>query len=724
MPVVIIFSAALFVSALLLFLVQPMFAKMVLPMLGGSPSVWTTCMLFFQTGLLAGYGYAHLLTTRLSIRWQAAVHAAVVLAPLTLLPFALPSMPSEGHVAASQPALWLLLLLTTTVGLPFFALSATAPLLQRWFSSVRHAFAGDPYFLYAASNAGSLIALLAYPSLVEPLLSLRTQRVTWAFGYGVGGGLLLICAVAAWRATEQKGRADDPPGPSVPISAAQRMRWLFLSFVPSGLMLAVTTFMTSDVAVVPMFWIVPLALYLLTFIVAFGGPAEWLWPLVRRVFPLALLPLVLFVLVEGGGLLALMLSLHLLVFTSVALLCHGELARSRPSVAHLTEFYLWISLGGMLGGLLNSIVAPLVFTSTAEYPLLLVAACVAMARSEDFVRVLRQPRLLVRPVAAAAIAWAALIVGDALTLEPREIFPVLGIAAVLCFSVSRDPARFAFGVALLMTVSTLHTARVWGHVLEADRTFFGIYRVSEDRQRGHVTLFHGTTVHGRQALGAGAPEPLTYYHRESPIGRVFATHAERPLSVGVVGLGVGSLAAYAVAGDDWTFYEIDPVVERIARDGKYFRFLERCGSGCSVTIGDARLSLERSPATHDIIVLDAFSSDAIPLHLLTLEGVRVYLSRLRPGGFLAFHISNRHVNLRPALARIARDHHLAAVAQIDARPEQDPQGYESSEWMLMAPDPAAFARLPQDLTWTPVVADARPSWTDDFSNIWTVLRWR
>ena len=363
-------------------------------------------------------------------------------------------------------------------------------------------------------------------------------------------------------------------------------------------MLAVTTFMSTDVAVVPMFWVVPLALYLLTFIIAFGGPAEWLWPLVRRVFPLVLLPLVLFVLAEGGGLLVL-LSLHLLTFMVVALLCHGELARSRPSVAHLTEFYFWISLGGMLGGVLNSLVAPLLFTSTAEYPLLLVAACVAMARYKEFVRLLRRPQLLIRPTAAAVIALAALIVGDALQLEPRAIFPLLGIAAILCFSVSRDAARFAFGVALLMTVGGVHTGRVWGHVLEADRTFFGIYRVSEDQGRGLVTLFHGTTVHGRQALGTIAPEPLTYYHRQSPIGRLFSTQPERsPRSVGVVGLGVGSLAAYAAAGDQWTFYEIDPVVERIARDVRYFRFLEQCGRTCRVTIGDARLSLERSPATH------------------------------------------------------------------------------------------------------------------------------
>jgi hypothetical protein len=724
MSVVFIFSAALFVSALLLFLVQPMFAKMVLPLLGGSPSVWTTCVLFFQAGLLAGYGYAHLITTRLSMRWQAVVHAAVVVVPLTILPFALPASTSERQVASSQPAFWLLSVLATTVGLPFFALSATAPLLQRWFSAVRHAFAGDPYFLYAASNAGSLTALLVYPTLVEPLLTLRAQRTTWAFGYLLGGGLVLSCAVVAWRATRLSTATEEEPTPSEPISAAHRLQWLFLSLVPSGLMLAVTTFMSTDVAVVPMFWVVPLGLYLLTFIIAFGGSAEWLWPVVRRMFPLVLLPLVLFMLVGGGGLLV-MLPLHLLTFAVIALLLHGELARSRPAIAHLTEFYFWISLGGVLGGVLNSIVAPLLFTSAAEYPLLLVAACVAMARYEDFVRMLRRPRLLVRPAAAAAIALAVLIVGDALQLDSRQIFALLGIAVVVCFSVSRDPARFASAVALLMAVGGVHTARVWGQVLEADRTFFGIYRVSEDQQRGLVTLFHGTTVHGRQALGSSAPEPLTYYHRQSPIGRVFSTQGERlPLSVGVVGLGVGSLAAYAAGGDQWTFYEIDPAVERIARDHKYFRFLEKCGGACQVTIGDARLSLERSPATHDIIILDAFSSDAIPLHLLTLEAVRVYLSRLRAHGFLAFHISNRHVNLRPALARIARDHSLTALAQTDVRAADNPQGYASSVWMLMAPDPSAFARLPQDQQWTPVVADTRPSWTDDFSNIWTVLRWR
>ena len=260
MSVVLIFSAALFVSALQLFLVQPMFAKMVLPLLGGSPSVWTTCVLFFQAGLLAGYVYPHFVTTGLSIRWQAAIHAAVVVVPTALLPFALPAATSEGHGASSQPAFWLLSVLATTVGLPFFALSATAPLLQRWFSAVGHAFAGDPYFLYAASNAGSLTALLAYPTLVEPLLSLRTQRTTWAVGYLLGGSLVLLCAVTAWRATQQRAATDTTPTPSSPISAARRLRWLFLSFVPSGLMLAVTTFMSSDVAVVPMFWVVPLAL--------------------------------------------------------------------------------------------------------------------------------------------------------------------------------------------------------------------------------------------------------------------------------------------------------------------------------------------------------------------------------------------------------------------------------------------------------------------------------
>jgi hypothetical protein len=724
MSVAIIFSASLFVSAFLLFLVQPMFAKMVLPLLGGSPSVWTTCVLFFQTGLLVGYAYAHLITKRLAIRWQATVHAAVVVVPMAILPFALPSTPSEGHLVSSQPSFWLLSVLASTVGLPFFALSATAPLLQRWFSAVRHALAADPYFLYAASNAGSLIALLVYPTLVEPLLSLRTQRIAWAFGYLLVGSLVLLCAVAAWRAAQPSAATEKAPTPTAQISTADRLRWIFLSFVPSGLMLAVTTFMSTDVAVVPMFWVVPLALYLLTFIIAFGGTTGWLWPVGRRVFPLVLLPLVLMMLIDGGGP-PILISLHLLTFAIVALLCHGDLARSRPSVTHLTEFYFWISVGGMLGGVLNSVVAPLLFTSTAEYPLLLVAACVAMARHEDFVRVIRRPRLLIRPAATAVIALAALILGDALQLEPSQVLPLLGIAAVLCFSVSRDPARFAFGIALMTVVGGFHTGRAWGHVLETNRTFFGIYRVSEDQQRGLVTLLHGTTVHGRQALGSIVPEPLTYYHRQSPIGRVFSARAERPpLSVGVVGLGVGSLAAYAAPGAQWTFYEIDPVVERIAREREYFRFLERCGRACRVTIGDARLSLERSPASHDIIILDAFSSDAIPLHLLTLEAVRVYLSRLRAGGFLAFHISNRHVNLRPALARIARDHRLTALAQTDLPAKDAPPGSAPSEWVLMAPDPSAFSWLPQDQKWMPVVADERPSWTDDFSNIWTVLRWR
>ena len=717
---VIAFSAALFASALLLFLVQPMFAKMMLPLLGGAPSVWTTCMLFFQAGLLAGYAYAHVVTTRLSIRFQVAVHAAVVAAAVVVLPFTIPVIPQEGYV--SRPTVWLLSALATTVGLPFFALSATAPLLQRWFSAVRHVFASDPYFLYAASNAGSLAALVLYPTLVEPLLSLGMQRRTWAFGYAFAGGLVLTCAAAAWRAIPRQVSTEPATSTSAGTSLVRRLRWLLLSFVPSGLMLAVTTYLTSDVAVVPLFWIVPLALYLLTFIVAFGGAPDTLWLIARRAFPLLLLPLLLFVLIEGGSLLIMNVSLHLLTFTVVALLCHHELALSRPPVAHLTEFYLWIAVGGVLGGMLNGIVAPHVFSTAAEYPLLLVVASAAMAGRDDFARVIARPRLLLRPALAAGIAWLALMIGDALQLDPRLVFPLLGIGALVCFSVSRDPARFAAGVALFVAVSALHTTRALGHLLEGDRTFFGIYRVAEDRQRGFVTLFHGTTVHGRQALGASAPDPLTYYHRESPIGRLLPGLKTRPASVGVVGLGVGSLAAYALPGDRWTFYEIDPAVERIARDARYFRFLERCSAACRVVIGDARLSLERSSELHDIIVLDAFSSDAIPVHLLTAEAVRVYLSRLRPSGVLAFHISNRHVDLLPPLARVAREHRLAALVQFDVRPDDDARGFQSSEWLLMSPNPSAS--LSETHKWTPILGDGRAAWTDDFSNIWTALRWR
>lgn len=723
-----LFAVASFCNALLLFLVQPMFAKMVLPMLGGSPSVWTTCMLFFQSALLAGYAYAHGVPRLLKIRRHLLLHVVLLGLPLLLLPVRLPETP--GPVGQDQPVTWLLLVMLTSVGVPFFVLATGAPLLQRWFSTSGHRAAGDPYFLYAASNAGSLLALILYPIAVEPALSLRLQASVWTGGYVLAAVLTATCAVWAVRLGQARESIRPPAeeqvaSPDTAPSLSRRLRWLVLSAVPSSLMLAVTTYLSTDVAPMPLLWILPLAIYIWTFIAAFGFNARTIATVSTRLLPMVLLPLVLLLMVKAGTSLWFMLALHLATFLALSMVCHAELAADRPGARYLTQFYLWLAAGGMLGGLFNTIVAPRVFTSIAEYPLALAMACFARLSAPHIQAILANPRTLVRPAMVGALAVMVLLATSTIPLSPRQTFPLLGLAALVCFSMSREPARFALGVGCLLAVGAVFGQHAWDDVHHAERTFFGVYRVSAYPDKRFLSLFHGTTIHGRQEVDANRPEPLTYYYRNSPIGNLFASrNASQPDSVGVVGLGVGSLAAYAQPGSQWSFYEIDPAVARIATDVRFFRYLNECGSACAIVLGDARLSLETRTTSHDVLVLDAFSSDAIPIHLITVEALRVYLSRLNSGGVLAVHISNRHLDLRPVVARLARDQQLFAIGRNDAVPREAQDRYSSSSWVMMARRPQDLGSLATDAGWTTLTADSKPAWTDDFSNIWTVIKWR
>ena len=411
-----------------------------------------------------------------------------------------------------------------------------------------------------------------------------------------------------------------------------------------------------------------------------------------------------------------------MTFGAASVLCLGRLAALRPQTRHLTEFYLWVAAGGTLGGVINSTVAPAVFTSVAEYPMMLGAACFLLAWTAGAANVAKSYRMLRRPIAIGLVTSIALAAGRTLQLDPREIMLLLGAPALLCFSISREPWRFALGISLMLGAAAVVGTAAWGRVLHAERTFFGVYRVSEDRAGQFVTLYHGTTVHGRQHTGSSLPEPLTYYHRRGPIADVLRQIDGSERSIGVVGLGVGSLAAYARPRDRWTFYEIDPAVERIARDERYFRFLAGCRE-CVVTIGDARLSLERGREAYDLLVIDAFSSDAVPVHLLTTEAFTTYASRLNPDGVLAFHISNRHVDLRPVLARLARDRQWTALARFDVAGEDLAHGYSASDWVVMGQESRYLARLRQLDGWAALHADGRSSWSDQSANLWAVLRW-
>ena len=714
-----LFAAALFVNALLLFLVQPMFAKLLLPRFGGSPAVWTTCMLFFQSALLAGYAYSHSLV-KLRQPWQqAAMHLVVVALPILTLPLAVAASPE----AAADPITSVLRLSVLSVGATFFALATSAPLLQRWFAA-SHRTPVDPYFLYAASNVGSFASLVLYPTLIEPSLTLSAQTLIWSTGYAIAVALTVLCSVVMWRRTivASNGPTTAEPTDDAVVTWSRRARWIALAFVPSSLMLAVTAFLSTDVAAVPLLWVVPLALYLLTFVLTFSPSATRLVAVCDRYFPLLLMYLVFLLVSEARLPLGAMAAAHLLAFLVIAILCHGALAHDRPSTRHLTDFYLSLAIGGALGGVFNSLIAPVVFTSVLEYPLALACGVLLLTFRPGTQPLLRGKRWWLQPTIAGvltiiSVKWPGVGI--------RTAFIAWGLllaAVIVCFSISRDRRRLGLTVVVMLALFVGVGGRGFVNVAYASRTFFGTYRVIADADHTSYTLFHGTTIHGRQDLGS--PEPLTYYHRTSPIAQVLETRPAGTLhSVGAVGLGTGTLAAYAQPDQRWIFYEIDPEVERIARDARYFTHLKTCATRCQVVIGDARLSLQQRPDMHDVIVLDAFSSDSIPIHLLTREAIEIYLSRLNPNGVLAIHISNNHLTLRPVVAAAMRDLGLVGVAQYQNSPDQE-KGRFGSHWAVVARSDEALGALSADKRWQPVKARDEHAWTDDFSNIWSVIHWR
>ena len=590
--VVPLFASTLFVSAFLLFLVQPMVAKMVLALLGGSPMVWNTCMVFFQMALFVGYAYAHGSTKWLNSRVQMALHVSLLLLPFSVLPFLIG--PDSAPHAENTPIVWLLMLLAGAIGLPFLTLATSSSVLQHWFSRTNHSSARDPYFLYVASNVGSFVALIAYPALVEPSLSLRDQSRFWTAGYSVFAALAIGCAVFAWRTglgntQRTEHNTDISAADDSPLTTRRRAWWVALAFIPSSLMLAVTTYLSTDVGAVPLLWIVPLGLYLVTFIAAFSSKASMLQAAARRMFPLLLVPLAMLLSIRATGSLALMLPLHILVFVAAALLCHARLAEDRPAPSHLTEFYLWISFGGMLGGLFNGLAAPLLFTGVFEYPIVLALACAILPGAVSAASSRRDFAMdFIVPIAIGMLMLAALWIAPPQTALG---YAAAAIPAVVAFGTRRRPLRFAMSIGVL-TIGGLLLGST--PLLHAERTFFGVYRVTQDRKGEYRALAHGTTLHGMQALhGPEQGEPLTYFHRGGPFGQAFGglSQVRKPQDVAVIGLGVGTLAAYAQPGQQWTFYEIDEAVERIARNPRYFDYLERCGERCRVVIGDARLSL-------------------------------------------------------------------------------------------------------------------------------------
>jgi hypothetical protein len=723
-----LFVATTFTASALLFLVQPMFAKMALPRLGGSPAVWNTCVLFFQTTLLAGYLYTHLTTKWLGTRKQGVWHVALMLAPLALLPLTIGTgEPPSG----ANPIWWLLKMMAVRVGLPFLVISTMAPLLQRWYATLPVPSATDPYFLYAASNLGSMLSLLAYPFVLEPAWGVRVQTLVWSVGYVVLVALTAACVFVVRKHGSQPAIVSQSAisNPQSTLSWRQRSVWVLLAFIPSSLMLGVTTHISTDLAPMPLLWVLPLAIYLGTFILAFGTRQIVPEKLIVRLLPLLVLVAMASVAMRINA--PKLIPIHLAAFFCCAMVCHTQLAKGRPSTDHLTEFYLWMSLGGMLGGAFNTLVATYVFNGIYEYPLVLALACVVRpspayrgGRPEPW------PRLIIGgvvPVALCIVLWALGLVGKGVGLF--TLLFLVGVVLIIATSVTTRTAPFNFlaGALALSIAAGLTGAR--GDVLFAGRSFFGVMKVIAAPDRSYHVLQHGTTNHGRQDTDAWSRcEPKTYFHPSGPLGQFLTAAGARLDSVAIVGLGAGTLACYAHEGSTWTFYEIDPLVEQVARDPKLFTFLANSRGAVSVSIGDGRLKLQHAPAgAYDLIVLDAFSSDSVPVHLLTREALSMYFSKLKPDGVVAFNISNRYIDLEPMLAAHARDEGLVALTNLDLNvsPEEMARGRSQSHWVLFARTEGPLSVVRGRPGWrTPETRTSVRAWTDDYSNLLNVLRVR
>lgn len=803
-----LFVVTLFASASLLFMVQPMVGRMVLPLLGGSPAVWNACMVFFQALLLVGYLYADRVTTRLEPKKQWVVHCLVLMLPILAMTAAILLGSNHSPIAVAQslapggnsdPILGVLGLLAVAIGIPFFVASTSAPLLQKWFALTGHPTSRDPYFLYAASNAGSLISLLGYPFLIEPNLGLTQQA--WLFGIGFTAliGLILLCGRAAANPVgppptktklrkmqpspvEQPIPPDDPEDPNaIKPTLARKLHWLALSFVPSSLMLGVTFYMTTDIASIPLLWVIPLALYLVTFIIAFGRVPAWFRLVIGNLAPVMILLLV-FVIISGvtGDRVGLTLMLHLGTFFAAALMCHYELATDRPAPQYLTNYYLWISLGGVLGGIFNALLAPLVFPLAYEYQITLICACALVpsfvsettsthTKSGPITHVLHRlfpngfkPRTfqlildIVIPLIMAGFIWSifkfaatewfhdavqwfgTLLVTDKTDTDTINsvsgkvrLVLIYALPIMLCFFFVDRPVRFALCVAVILIYNELRENREG--VIHTERSFFGILKIerSGNDRLGHFRrLVHGTTLHGTQFIGnhwadqfQGLPmfspwdslvlnatqhlfvsseQPLTYYHRSGPVGAMFRELNARPggktADFAMVGLGTGSVACYANPGEKLTFYEIDPSVIRLVEPGKYFTYLadaKKRGAAVDIVVGDARLRLQDRPENkYALLLVDAFSSDSIPVHLLTKEAVKLYTERLTDDGFFALHISNKFVDLEPVVAAIAADLGLTAFVWNDSVEKGWP-GKTASSWVVLAKDPKNLGGLKQ-----------------------------
>lgn len=723
-----LFLITILTGSFLLFLVQPMIARMALPRLGGAPAVWNSAMLVYQALLLAGYAYAHRLTQS-APRRQAIIHIALFAVAILWLPIGLANLqpPADG-----SPIFWVPWLLIASIGPLFFVVAAQAPLMQRWYSLSGNK--GEPYALYAASNVGSFGGLIAYPILVEPFTTLQSQKWIWSGIYLALMALVFICALQLWRKAGTSTAPTEAASTLVPIGWRRRLYWIILAAVPSGLMLSTTSHLTTDLMAMPLIWVIPLGIYLLSFSVAFADnqkPAYW----ISRFAPIVLIISAAFVFVVWGkaaigGLTA---SLSLLFIVAVAL--HNEMYRTRPAPAQLTSFYLMMSVGGVLGGFFCAIVAPLLFDWTWEHPILILMAAALLPAIPLLHLNETDKRLPVIMTAIGAIALALGLFGGISEPVESSFTKILLAATIITLGIAVAGFRIPF---LLAVAGLLTINGGWYSVQQSldgvrMRSYFGTYTVNASESGRVRWLNHGTTMHGMQLLD-DPTRPISYYPDTSGVG-IAMLNAPRlygpKASIGVVGLGTGTLACYRRPGQYWQFFEIDPLVIEIARERKIFSFLEKCATDVPITLGDARLTLAAVPeGKFDILALDAFSSDSIPLHLLTKEAFATYRKALKPDGLLLVHISNRYIDLNPVVAAEAKANGWSAALRHDSPTEQlMNRGNRASQWIALSRDPAKLAELTGKVDtvksryynseqWLQLDAPGKTSpWTDDYASV-------
>jgi hypothetical protein len=719
------FFAAILMSAALLFAVQPMFTKMVLPRLGGAAAVWSVAIVFFQATLLAGYAYAHLLTRFAPGRGSVLIHLAVLLIACFALPLHLAS--GWGQPPSRGEALWLLGLFAASIGLPFFALAANGPLMQAWFVRTDHPSAHDPYFLFAASNVGSFFALISYPTVVEPFLRLGEQTWLWTVGFYVLIVLIAACGVLLLRSVNLSpavamARSEE----TAPPTWRDLMAFVGLAAVPSGLLLAVTLHISTDAAAVPLFWVVPLAIYLLTFVIAFQSRPVVTHSLVVAAFPFVIVALAVLMIISPFSTIIEIVSVHLGAFFVIALLCHGELARRRPAPQFLTTFYMWISAGGMIGGIVVGLIAPQAFNWVAEYPLLIALSVLCMPGRALSTKGAAQ-YVLFGALAVAAVLLTILM-SSGLKLDDNVITLFIGALVGLTVYFWRAPPAFAAIIAFVL---------VLGHYQYNDainnfvvRNFFGVLAAAETADGRFRVLWHGGIGQGAQRIRdrdgkpiTGRPEMISEFQTGAGIAQTFdAVRASvgGPISYAVIGLGTGSLTCQARPEDSAIYYELDPDVIRIARDPTLFNFVSACRPNISIVQGDARLTIANAPdASYHLIFVDAFIGAAIPIHLLTREAMAVYLRKLKPNGIVAIHVSNYHLELATVVAGVADAN--GAITRLYEGGDVSENASEQ-KWVpivtAVARKDEDFGALAKSRFWPVLPPDpAQRVWTDDYSNV-------